>query len=125
MRREMASIVAIGHVGIAARNLDRLAAFYRDVMGLRQIFDIPAVKIFRVGDVDLFISKGEPGDLGFDLATNNIDAMRDRLSAGGVSCDPIRDDPPSHRSFMCVDPEGNRVTVVSAHADQPTRQKSP
>jgi len=117
MRHEMASIVAIGHVGIAARDLDRLSAFYRDVVGLRQIFDLPVVKIFRVGDVDLFISKGQPEALVFDLATDDIDAMRDRLGAGGVSVDPIRDEPPSHRSFAFVDPEGNRVTVVSAHAE--------
>lgn len=111
----MAAIVAIGHVGINARDAEALAAFYRDVVGLRQIFDIPVVKIFRVGGVDLFISRGDTAPIEFDLAADDVDGIREKLIAENVTCEPVRDDPPSHRSFVFVDPEGHRVTVVSAH----------
>jgi len=111
----VAAIVAIGHVGISARDAEALAAFYRDVVGLRQILDIPVVKIFRVGDVDLFISRGETAPIDFDLTTDDVDGMREKLVAQKVTCEPVHDGPPSHRSFVFVDPEGHRVTVVSAH----------
>ncbi len=110
-------VVAVGHVGIAARDLDSLAAFYRDVLGLRLGVHHPGVvAIFEVGDTDVFLLPGEPTKLEFDLASEDVDGLRAELVAKGVTCAPARDDKRSgHRSFALTDPEGNVVSVVSAH----------
>lgn len=112
----MARIVAIGHVGIGAKDLASLATFYRDVVGLRQLVDVPGVvAIYTVGDADLFISPGAPA-AEIDLASDDVDGMRARLVAAGVECGEARDDRRSgHRSFPFTDPDGNRIVVTSAH----------
>ena len=111
-------IVAVGHVGLAARDLDRLAAFYRETIGLYQSVVRPGVvAIFEVGDTDVFLLPGEPASAEFDLAADDVDALHRRLTAAGVECDPPRDEKQSgHRGFSFIDPEGNRVRVVNAHA---------
>ena len=114
---ERGRVVAVGHVGIAVRDLDSLAAFYRDVLGLRLGVHHPGVvAIFEVGDTDMFLLPGEPTKLEFDLASDDVDALRAQLVAKGVACAPARDEKRSgHRSFALTDPEGNVVNVVSAH----------
>ena len=108
-------IVAVGHVGLGARDLEGLARFYKDTMGLKQIvYHAGVVAIFEVGDVDLFLSAGDPVDL--ELAADDVDAMRDRLVAAGVACEDARDNKQSgHRAFGFLDPDGNRIRITSAH----------
>lgn len=110
-------IRSIGHVGIRAKDLARLMGFYRDVVGLRQILHIPkVVGIFAVGDVDFFISPGEPRVAAFDFAADDVDGVRAKLAAASVECsEPSDDGVTGHRSFTFTDPEGNRITVLSAH----------
>ncbi len=111
------SIIAVGHVGIAARDLDGLASFYRDLLGLKLAVHHPGiVAIFEVGDADFFLLPGESSPVGFDLAADDVDALRERLVSKGVACDVLKDDKRSgHRGFEFTDPEGNRVQVVNAH----------
>lgn len=111
----MTSIVAIGHVGMRANDLPRLSSFYRDVLGLEQVDDLPVVSIFRVGSTDFFLSTYEPAQP-FDLMTDDLEGLRDRLLARSVRCGPIRDTPPTHRSFILTDPEGNEITVLTTHS---------
>jgi catechol 2,3-dioxygenase-like lactoylglutathione lyase family enzyme len=110
-------VVAVGHVGLGARDLERLARFYRETVGLTQsVYYAGVVAIFEVGDADVFLSPGEPAEAAFDLAADDVDALRGRLAAGGVPCDEPRDDKRTgHRSFAFTDPDGNRVRVTSAH----------
>jgi len=111
-------IVAVGHVGLGARDVDRLAGFYRETIGLQQSVSHPGVvAIFEVGDTDVFLLPGEPAAAEFDLAADDVDALHRRLTAAGVECDLPRDAQQSgHRGFAFTDPEGNRVRVVNAHA---------
>jgi catechol 2,3-dioxygenase-like lactoylglutathione lyase family enzyme len=111
-------VVAVGHVGVRAKDLQKSTAFYREIVGLKQIVDLPdVVSIFEVGDADFFILPGEPGSAGFDFAAPDVDDLRASLVAAGVSCTEPRDDPASgHRSFAFTDPDGNRIGVCSAHA---------
>ncbi|HEV8468439.1 MAG TPA: VOC family protein [Candidatus Limnocylindria bacterium] len=111
-------VVAVGHVGLRARDLDRLAAFYRETIGLHQSVLHPGVvAIFEVGDTDVFLLPGEPAVAEFDLAADDVDALHRRLSAAGVGCDAPQDQKQSgHRGFSFTDPEGNQVRVVNAHA---------
>lgn len=115
--RAAGRIVAVGHVGLGARDVDRLSVFYRDTLGLRQSAAQPGViAIFEVGDTDVFLLPGEPAAAEFDLAADNVEALHGRLLAAGVQCDAPKDDKRSgHRGFSFTDPEGNRVRVVSAH----------
>lgn len=115
----MARIVGVGHVGLNARDLPGLARFYRDVVGLRQLtYAEGVIAIFAVGDTptDLFLRPGMSGTVDFDLATDDVDAMRARLVGAKIECSETRDDKRSgHRGFAFVDPEGNRVQVSSSH----------
>jgi predicted enzyme related to lactoylglutathione lyase len=100
-----------------ARDLERLAAFYRDTVELHEGVHIPGViSIFEVGTTDLFIQPGQPARLEFDLATDDVDALHTRLVAAGVPCIAPKDEKRSgHRAFGFTDPEGNEVHVVDAH----------
>lgn len=113
-------VVAIGHVGLAARELDKLAAFYRETLGLRQSVAQPGIiAIFEVGDTDMFILPGTPDAAEFDLAADDVDALYRRLVAAGVECDEAREEKQSgHRGFTFTDPDGNRLRVISAHPRQ-------
>ncbi len=110
-------IVAVGHVGLGARDLEALARFYRETLGLKQSVYYPnAVAIFEVGDVDVFLAPGEPTKAEFDLAVDDVDAFRARLVAAGIACGEAADNKQSgHRGFAFTDPDGNRLAVTNAH----------
>lgn len=110
-------VVAVGHVGLTARDLEGLARLYRATVGLTpSVSHAGVVAIFEVGDVDVFLSPGDPATASFDLAVDDVDAFRARLVASGVPCGEAKDSGRSgHRSFAFADPDGNRVQVTSAH----------
>jgi len=114
---ERGRVVAVGHVGLNARDLEKLAKFYRETLGLKQSVFVPrTVAIFEVGDVDLFLTPGETGEAEFDLAADDVDALRARLAAAGIECSDTRDEKRSgHRVFSFTDPDGNSVRATSAH----------
>jgi predicted enzyme related to lactoylglutathione lyase len=110
-------VVAVGHVGIAAGDVESLAGFYRDVVGLKlAIHHAGVIAIFEVGDVDVFVLPGQTAPVEFDFAADDVDALRQRLVSRSVPCDEPQDDKRSgHRRFTFTDPEGNRVQVVDVH----------
>jgi catechol 2,3-dioxygenase-like lactoylglutathione lyase family enzyme len=112
---EKGRIVAVGHVGLGARDLEKLAQFYKDTLGLKQsVYYAGVVAIFEVGDADVFLAPGEPAEI--DLAADDVDALRARLVAAGVACDEARDNKQTgHRGFGFTDPDGNRIRITSAH----------
>jgi len=113
----MAGIVAVGHVGIMARDLERLLGFYRDTVGLRlAVHHQGVVAIFEVGDIDLFLMPGPARKVEFDLAADDVDAFRERLVEAGVDCGPAKTSRTTgHRSFTFTDPEANEITATSGH----------
>ncbi len=110
------SLTSVGHVGVNG-DVDALVAFYRDVVGLSvKVFRSGVVGIFALGDADFFVLPGTAGPAGFDLAADDVDALRARLVAAGVRCTEARDSKETgHRSFELTDPAGNTVSVVNAH----------
>ena len=110
-------VVAVGHVGLNARDLESLSAFYRETVWLHEGLHIAGViSIFEVGTTDLFIQPGRSAPLEFDLAADDVDALYARLHAAGVPCVAPQDEQRSgHRAFGFTDPEGNEVHVVNAH----------
>jgi catechol 2,3-dioxygenase-like lactoylglutathione lyase family enzyme len=114
---ERGRVVAVGHVGLNVRDLEGLARFYRETIGLKQTVYVPStVAIFEVGDVDVFLAPGEPGAADFDLSVDDVDAFRSRLVSAKVVCtEPADSKVTGHRGFTFTDPDGNTVRVTSAH----------
>ena len=78
----------IGQIAVTARDVARATAFYRDILGLRFLFDIPGAAFFEIGGVRLMIGVPEAG---FDhpasilyYAVDDIGRSRDQLVARGV-----------------------------------------
>jgi catechol 2,3-dioxygenase-like lactoylglutathione lyase family enzyme len=84
-----AGLDAIGQIAIATNQLDTLTAFYRDVLGLRFLFDVPGrMSFFDCGGVRLMLSLPEPG---YDhppsilyFRVRDIEAAHRALAARGV-----------------------------------------
>lgn len=55
-------ITQIGQIAIPVQELDRAVTFYRDVLSLPFLFQVPNLAFFQCGDVRLLLSKPEgPG----------------------------------------------------------------
>ena len=121
----MAAVVGLGHVGIYVRNLEKMAAFYRDTLGMRI-----TKQNWRAGivffsadpekaDHEIALFRGRPEDadsrlinqISLRLATlEDLRAMHKKLQAAGLRIDAVV----NHVSALgCYyfDPEGNRSEV--------------
>jgi len=93
---------------------------------LTPVVRLPDLAIFQIGDAaphsHLFIAAGHPGDgePPFDLAADDLPGLRAMLADSGVECSPIEhSEITGHDSFSFVDPEGNRIGVVTPHHSMP------
>jgi methylmalonyl-CoA/ethylmalonyl-CoA epimerase len=83
-------LARVGQIAVNARDLERAVAFYRDVLGLRFLFQAPPqMAFFECGGVRLLLGVAEkPADdhlssvLYFQVA--DIGAAHDQLAARGV-----------------------------------------
>ena len=113
----------IGQIAIVCKDVARAAAFYRDTLGLRHLFDAgPKLAFFDCGGVRLMLSTAErpeddhPGSMLYFFVTGIEDVHRD-LSAKGVR---FLDSPhliarmPDHELWLTalVDPEGNMMGIM-------------
>ncbi len=121
----MARVTGLGHVGIYVRDLDRMTAFYRDVLGMqvtKQNMGWGAVFLSadpEASDHQIALMKGRPegGDphlinqISLPVATlDDLRTIYHRLQAEGLQIDEVV----SHVSAIgCYffDPEGNRTEV--------------
>ena len=102
---------------IYAHDLERTAAFYGPVLGLEQVLDQGACRIFRVaGEAFLGIcSKGkrspEPGGVIVTLVTAEVDAWYEWLKARDVPLDgpPAVNEAYGIYNFFAHDPNGYLV----------------
>lgn len=53
----------IGQIALSVHDIDRAVAFYRDVVGLKFLFQAPNVAFFDVAGVRLMLGQAEPADL--------------------------------------------------------------
>jgi methylmalonyl-CoA/ethylmalonyl-CoA epimerase len=76
----------VHQVAQRAEDLDRAAAFYRDVLGLPLVarFDPPGLVFFDLGTTRLLIERGASSALLY-LEVDDIDAARERLVGAGVA----------------------------------------
>jgi methylmalonyl-CoA/ethylmalonyl-CoA epimerase len=79
----------IGQVAVTVRDPERATAFYRDVLGLRHLFDAPPMSFFECGGVRLMLAVPEAGEHDHAssiiyLDVSDIDAAHATLVARGV-----------------------------------------
>ena len=54
-----AQISGILQIAISVKDIDRATAFYRDVLGLRLLFNAPSMAFFDCGGIRLYLAAGE------------------------------------------------------------------
>lgn len=113
----------IGQIAVNVRDLERAMRFYRDVLGVRFLFQVPGLVFFDCAGVRLMLSRPESPE--FDhpasvlyFVVADIEATHARLREAGVS---FRDlphkiaDMPDHELWMAFfnDGEGNTLALMS------------
>ena len=116
-------ITGVGQVAVNVRDVQRAVEFYRDVLGLRFLFQIPNAAFFDCGGLRLMLGTAEKPE--FDHPASilyyrvyDIHAAYASLQAAGVQTE---DAPhliarmPDHELWMFFvrDPEGNHLGVMS------------
>ncbi|HEU4452163.1 MAG TPA: VOC family protein, partial [Longimicrobium sp.] len=56
-------ITSVGQVAVNVKDVQRAIGFYRDVMGLRYLFEIPNAAFFMAGDLRLMLGTAEKPEL--------------------------------------------------------------
>ena len=120
-----ARVTGLGHVGIYVRDLERMVAFYRDLLGMevtKQNWRAGVVFLSadaEAADHEIALMRGRPAaddphliqQISMRVATlDDLRAFRRRLAAEGYSIEGVV----SHASAIgCyfLDPEGNRTEV--------------
>jgi methylmalonyl-CoA/ethylmalonyl-CoA epimerase len=125
----MVALNQIGQIAITVRDLPRAVNFYRDVLGMRHLFDAgPKLSFFDCGGVRLMLSPPSPG---FDhpgsvlyFAVEDIRAAAAGLEARGVTFT----EPPAKIATLpdrevwlaaFTDTEGNPLALMSEPRLQP------
>jgi catechol-2,3-dioxygenase len=122
----MPRVVGLGHIGIYVRDLDRMAAFYRDFLGMQVTKQSPGRAVFLSSDPErvdheIALMTGRPeGEEArpdkiqqISLRVQTFDDLRDfhrRIQDAGYQIDRVV----THLSAVgCYffDPEGNRTEV--------------
>jgi methylmalonyl-CoA/ethylmalonyl-CoA epimerase len=117
------SLDRIGQIAINARDVSAAAAFYRDVLGLKHLFDAgPNLTFFDCGGVRLMIT--QPSAPEFDhpssvlyFAVADIDAAHGALVAAGTKIErapQLTAKMPDHELWMCFfrDPANNLMALM-------------
>lgn len=125
----MPKIRGLSHVVLYVKDLDKMAAFYRDVLGLIQYHEHPGRMVFLTPDPDiddhqLALAKGREGDakilahIAWRVDTPaDVKAFYERFRAEGV---PIHhcvsqayEEMGNTVSCYFLDPEGNRIEIYA------------
>jgi len=112
----------IGQILIPVADVERAAAWYRDVLGIPYLFGFPGMAFLDAGGVRLYLAS--PTEPGFDgratvyFRVPDIHTAVAELEARGVTFSGpphmIFDDG-STQTWMCFskDPDGNNVALIS------------
>jgi methylmalonyl-CoA/ethylmalonyl-CoA epimerase len=118
-----AALGPIGQIAIMVRELPRAVQFYRDVLGLQYLFEVPTLAFFDAGGVRLMLGVAEEPK--FERASSiiyyrvgDIHAANARLKAKGAA---MQSEPhliakmPDHELWMVFleDSEGNTLGLMS------------
>lgn len=112
-------ITAIDHVSVLITDVARSRAFYRDVLGLKEIakprtFAFVALW-FECGGQQLhLLLKDQPDTRSprhFALRVDDIEAAREHFRSRGIPLDETTKIPGADRFFI-HDPDGNRIEII-------------
>ena len=119
---ENASVSSIGQIALTVTSLPRAVAFYRDILGLKFLFEAASMAFLDCGGVRLMLSVSEtPGSTYSSIIyykTADVHAASDQLKAHGVVFESpahmiakMRD----HELWMAFfrDTEGNLLALMS------------
>jgi catechol 2,3-dioxygenase-like lactoylglutathione lyase family enzyme len=118
-----ARITGVGQIAINIEDLPRATAFYRDILGLRLLYEFPGLAFFDCGGVRLMLSRAEKPE--FDHPTSliyyrvgNIDDASRVLKERGATLEHeprVIASMPDHDLWMAFvrDTEGNLVGLMS------------
>jgi len=70
MTADTSAITRIGQIAINVADLQRAVTFYRDVLGLRLLFEVPNMSFFDCGGIRLMLGKAESAE--YDHAASII-----------------------------------------------------
>jgi methylmalonyl-CoA/ethylmalonyl-CoA epimerase len=110
-------ITDVGQVSVNVKDVQRAIGFYRDVLGLPLLFEIPNAAFFQAGSVRLYLSKAEQPE--FDHPASilyykvpDIHAAFEAIRAAGAQIDRephLLARMPDHELWMTFfrDSEGN------------------
>lgn len=118
----MSLINGIAQIALSVTELPRANAFYRDMLGLKLLFEAPRMSFFDVNGVRLMLSAhgGKPGgrDTVFYFKVADAEQAHAELSGKGVHFDQpphvIGRTPTSEVMLAwCTDPDGNLLGLMS------------
>jgi predicted enzyme related to lactoylglutathione lyase len=116
------------HLGIPTTNFDQAKKFYRDVLELKIVYEVPGVAMFEAGQgtkLELF-SRGEPANAQHTLGgftVEDIEATVAELETKGVkfmdydepgykTVNHIAPTGPNSRCAWIKDPDGNYLVIT-------------
>jgi methylmalonyl-CoA/ethylmalonyl-CoA epimerase len=117
-----ANVTSIGQIAVTAQNISRAVAFYRDVLGLRYLFEATGMAFFDCGGTRLMLSTTEKPDSTYGsiiyYRTDNIEAAAEAMRAQGVQFESpphMIAKMPDHDLWMAFlrDTEGNLLALMS------------
>lgn len=121
-------ITSVGQVAVNVKDVQRAIGFYRDVMGLRYLFEIPNAAFFMAGDLRLMLGTAEKPELDHSASilyykVPDIHAAHQSLKEAGAR---MEDEPhllarmPDHELWMCFfrDTEDNLLALMSEVREQ-------
>jgi catechol 2,3-dioxygenase-like lactoylglutathione lyase family enzyme len=134
----MPKITGLSHVVLYTKDLDKMVAFYRDVLGLVKYREHAGRMVFLTADPDaedheLALVKGREGDakiiahIAWRVETPaDVKAYYERFKAQGVPIDHCvshaYEEMGNTVSCYLLDPEGNRLEVYALVAERDTQR---
>ena len=115
-------ITSIGQMAVTVQDVTRAVAFYRDVVGLKFLFETGGMAFFDCGGTRLMLSQPEtPGSTYSSIVyykTDDIEAAAAGMEARGVKFEQtprMIAKMPDHELWMAFlkDPEGNLLALMS------------
>jgi methylmalonyl-CoA/ethylmalonyl-CoA epimerase len=117
-----ASVSSIGQIALTVTILPRAVAFYREILGLKFLFEAPNMAFFDCGGVRLMLTVSETPESTYSsiiyYKTDDIQSASRQLQARGVVFEaPARKiaKMPDHELWMAFfrDSEGNLLGLMS------------
>jgi len=126
----------VSHVSLTVTDLERAKAFYRDVLGLREItrpnFGFPGAWFELSGGLSLHLSvkdemplrladgkRFDTRDPHFALAVEDADDTYARLQANNLAFYDFAETPTGLRQLFVRDPDGNLIELIGPSKKRP------